>query len=114
MDFPNIPQSGGIFQHFKIEDIWLWIEENRGNKCTDDVILRKGSGGNNDRKGILLDELQCAQMQGFEDHRAGFKRGSWDPGSQEIIKTYKKSLLELMHPGYKNKFLLIRIINWQF
>ena len=58
-------------------------------------------------------------------HRAEFYKGAWDPGSKEIIKTHKKSLLELMHltfpldllsdfPVYKNKFLLIRIVNWKF
>ena len=50
----------------------------------------------------------------FEDHgqrmilllgRVGFSRGTWDPGSHEIVGPHKKSLLKLPH--YVKKILAV-------
>jgi hypothetical protein len=69
------------------------------------------------------DDVQ--QEHGCVGGRAGFQRGAWDPGFQEIIKTHRKSLLELPvltfqeellygFPVNKNTFLFIRIISCTF
>ena len=48
---------------------------------------------------------------------AGFYRGAWDPGSQEILAgTVLEFQVELLSdfPGNQNKFLFIRIISCNF
>ena len=40
--------------------------------------------------------------------RAGFSRGTWEPGSHEMIRSHKISLLELPHFFTKNEGLLKR------
>ena len=58
-------------------------------------------------------------------NQGGILAGAWDQGSQEIIKTHWKSLLELSvltfqvellsgFPVNKNEFLFLRIISCQF
>ena len=43
----------------------------------------------------FVDIMFKTREQVGEGARAGFQWGSWDPGSQEVIKTPKKSLMEV-------------------